>query len=507
MAPSDTKYDIAIIGGGINGAGIARDAAGRGYRVLLAEKGDLAQGTSSGSTKLIHGGLRYLEHYQFRLVREALQERDVLLRSAPHIIWPLRFVLPVDRAMRPAWLIRAGLFLYDHIGGRQRLGGTRRLDLTRDPAGAPLKQGPATAFEYADCWVDDARLVVLNAVDAAARGAVVQTRTRVVRAAPETGGAGQWVLTLEDVSSGAERHVSARVLVNAGGPWLDAVARDVVGDNNAARLRLVRGSHIVVPRLFDHDKSYTFQNADGRVVFAIPYETHFTLLGTTEVDTQDDPGAAQMSADERDYLLGVANSRFRRQLTATDIVWSYAAVRPLVDGGGGNARDESRDYKIDVSRHGDAMLVAIAGGKITTYRRLAENVIGLIDKALGRHTEAWTGSAALPGGDFDPDDVQGEIRRLSSAYPFLAPDTCRRLVRTYGTLASDMLGDARCLEDLGEAFGGGLTAREVCYCVEREWARDVEDIVWRRTKLGLVLTSDQHRRLGDFLGDRVHSKT
>ena len=469
LAPSETPYDIAIIGGGINGAGVARDAAGRGYRVLLAERGDLAQGTSSGSTKLIHGGLRYLEHYQFRLVREALQERDVLLRIAPHIIWPMRFVLPVDRGMRPAWLIRAGLFLYDHIGGRQRLGGTRRLDLSRDPAGAALKQGHATAFEYADCWVDDARLVVLNAVDAAGRGAVVATRTRVVRATPETGSAnaGQWGLTLEDVSSGAERRVSARVLVNAGGPWLDTVARDVLGDNNAGRLRLVRGSHIVVPRLFDHDKSYTFQNADGRVVFAIPYETHFTLLGTTEVDTQSDPGAAQMSADERDYLLGVANSRFRRQLTAADIVWSFSAVRPLVDGGGENARDASRDYKIDVSRHGDAVLVAIAGGKITTYRRLAENVLAEVDKGLGRQTQDWTGSVALPGGNFDPDDVDGEIRRLASAYPFLAPDTCRRLVRTYGTLASDMLGDARCLEDLGDAFGGGLTTREVCYHIDQ----------------------------------------
>lgn len=509
---SDNIYDIAIIGGGINGVGIARDAAGRGYRVALIEQGDLAQGTSSSSTKLIHGGLRYLEHYAFRLVREALKEREILLAIAPHIVRPMRFVLPVRPGMRPAWLIRTGLFLYDHLGGRRRLGGTRTLDLGADAAGEALKAGFAKAFEYADCWVDDARLVVLNARDAAERGAAIRTRCRAVSAkAGGHEGARHWVVALEDRGQGARREIAARVLVNAGGPWGDAIAGNVIGCNQAARMRLVQGSHIVVPRLFEHDKSYIFQNDDGRVVFAIPYEGAFTMIGTTEVDYQGDPAAARMSAGERDYMLAVANNHFRRQTRAGDIVWSFSGVRALVEDGegqrGGAAQAQSRDYRIEVSRPAGAPLVTIVGGKITTYRRLAESALEEIDRELGRRTRTWTAAAALPGGDFEPDHIEDECARLAAAYRFLTPGQCRRLVSTYGTLARDMLGDARQADDLGVTIGAGLSEREVCYLNEKEWARSGDDILWRRTKLGLFLNADERRRVDEVLARRAASET
>jgi glycerol-3-phosphate dehydrogenase len=500
LPTNNETYDIAVIGGGINGAGIARDAAGRGYRVFLAEQGDLAQGTSSGSTKLIHGGLRYLEHYEFGLVREALKEREVLLSIAPHIVRPMRFVLPVEAGMRPAWLIRAGLILYDHLGGRKRLAGTRRLDLSADPAGAALKRGATSAFEYADCWVDDARLVVLNAVDAAARGATIAPRTRVLRArSGNEGGDRDWIVQVEHGTTGRVREIKSRVLVNAAGPWADAVSRTVLGDNRSQRVRLVKGSHVVVPRLFDHERSYTFQARDGRVMFAIPYEGRFTLLGTTEVDYEGDPGQVAISAAERDYILEIANQRFVRQTAPRDIVWSFAAVRPLVDEGGGRAQDQSRGYRIDVSHEAGAGLITITGGKITTYRKLAESVLVAVDAALGRKTGNWTGTEALPGGDFDPDGAADETRRLAARYPFLDMAQCARLLRTYGTKAQDVLGDARQPADLGESFDGGLTSREVAYLREREWARTSEDILWRRTKLGLFLTPGQRAGLEALL--------
>ena len=500
LPTNNETYDIAVIGGGINGAGIARDAAGRGYRVFLAEQGDLAQGTSSGSTKLIHGGLRYLEHYEFGLVREALSEREVLLSIAPHIVRPLRFVLPVAAGMRPAWLIRAGLFLYDHLGGRKRLKGTRGIDLSTDPAGAALKKGATRAFEYADCWVDDARLVVLNAVDAAARGAAIEPRTRVLRARNGDDAIDRhWIVQAEDGRTGRVREVKAGVLVNAAGPWADAVSRTVLGDNRSQRVRLVKGSHVVVPRLFDHERSYIFQTGDGRVMFAIPYEGRFTLLGTTEVDYEGDPGEAAMSAAERDYILDIANARFIRQTAPGDIIWSFAAVRPLVDGGDGRAQDQSRGYRIDVSKEAGAALITSTGGKITTYRKLAESVLVAVDAALGRKTGSWTGSEALPGGDFDPDGAAEETRRLAARYPFLDMAQCARLLRTYGTRAHDVLGDAREPADLGATFSGGLTRREVHYLREHEWARTSEDVLWRRTKLGLFLPPEQRSKLDDLL--------
>jgi glycerol-3-phosphate dehydrogenase len=504
LPENNETYDIAVIGGGINGAGIARDAAGRGYRVFLAEQGDLAQGTSSGSTKLIHGGLRYLEHYEFGLVREALREREVLLSIAPHIIRPLRFVLPIETGMRPAWLIRAGLFLYDHLGGRKRLKGTRRLDLTTDPAGAALKPGATRAYEYADCWVDDARLVVLNAVDAAARGATIAPRTRVLRArSGNEGGARDWIVQVEHGTTGRVREIKSRVLVNAAGPWADAVSRTVLGDNRSQRVRLVKGSHVVVPRLFDHERSYTFQARDGRVMFAIPYEGRFTLLGTTEVDFEGNPGEVAISAAERNYILDIAKARFVRQTAPEDIVWSFAAVRPLIDDGGGRAQDQSRGYRIDVSHEAGAALITITGGKITTYRKLAENVLVAVDAALGRKTGSWTEGEALPGGDFDPDGAAEETRRLATRYPFLDMAQCARLLRTYGTKAHDVLGDARQPADLGEPFGGGLTAREVAYLREREWARTSEDVLWRRTKLGLFLPPEQRSELDALLNTGI----
>lgn len=500
MARTDHIYDIAIIGGGINGAGIARDAAGRGYSVFLGEKGDLAGGTSSGSTKLIHGGLRYLEHYAFRLVREALTEREALLGIAPHVVRPLRFVLPVGAGSRPAWMLRAGLLLYDHLGGRRQLPGTRSLDLTRDDVGAALKPGFTRAFEYSDCWVDDARLVVLNAMDAARLGAEIATRTRFISARAK---AGRWRAQIEDMESGRRREIAARLLVNAAGPWADSVQRDVLGDNGAGSVRLVQGSHLVVDRLFEHDRSYIFQNQDGRVLFAIPYEERFTLLGTTEVEFSGDPGTALMSADEGDYILAAANRYFRRQLTRDDIRWAYAAVRPLVDGGAGPAQAESRDYAIRLERRGGAPLVSVAGGKITTYRRLAESVLGRADEALGRKTTSWTAQECLPGGNFGGRSVVNEIGRLASRYPFLAQADCRRLVQSYGTLAADILGDARAKADLGEDFGGGLTTREVCHLSATEWARTADDILWRRSKLGLRLGPAQRERLEAFLADGV----
>jgi len=496
LPPASETYDIAVIGGGINGAGIARDAAGRGYTVLLGEKGDLAQGTSSGSTKLIHGGLRYLEHYEFRLVREALAEREVLLGIAPHVVRPLRFVLPVTADTRPAWVLRAGLFLYDHLGGRRRLAGTRSLDLAQDEAGPPLKPGFSRAFEYSDCWVDDARLVVLNAMDAARRGTRIETGTRFTAARPE---GGRWIARLEDMASGQSREIAARLLVNAAGPWADQVQQAVIGDNRAGSVRLVQGSHLVVNRLFAHERSYIFQNDDGRVLFAIPYEEDFTLIGTTEVDFSGDPGSASISAAETDYMLAAANRYFRRQLTRSDIQLAYSAVRPLVDGGAGPAQAESRDYAIRLEKRAGAPLVAIAGGKITTYRRLAESVLERVDEALGGNSRSWTARESLPGGNFEAQSMVNEIGRLASRYPFLTQADCRRLVRSYGTLAAEILGDARRKTDLGQDFGGGLSEREVCHLRANEWARTADDILWRRSKLGLRLGPAEMERLEDFL--------
>ncbi|AEQ51023.1 glycerol-3-phosphate dehydrogenase [Pelagibacterium halotolerans] len=479
---SDPVFDIFIVGGGINGCGIARDAAGRGYSVCLAEMNDLASGTSSASTKLIHGGLRYLEHYEFRLVRESLKEREVLWAMAPHIIWPLRFVLPHHKGLRPAWLLRLGLFLYDHIGGRKRLPATKVRDLRQDPLGAVLKPGQGRAFEYSDCWVDDARLVVLTARDAADRGAEIHTRTRMISAHRVDD---HWEITIQD-DSGHTRTVRARMLVNAAGPWVSEVLSGLIGGNESHDVRLVKGSHIVVRKLYDDPRCFFFQNADGRIFFSIPYQGDFTLIGTTDQDFDGDPASVDISPAETDYLLAAANQYFRDPIGRDDIVWTYSGVRPLYNDGASRAQEATRDYVLKHTGGGDTpTLLNVFGGKLTTYRRLAESALEHIETALGRRGDRWTSHSSLPGGDFSVDGFADEVENLQTRYPFLSTENARRFVRAYGTLSRTILGDARTAEDLGPDFGCGLTGAEVRYQVEREWARSADDILWRRSKLGL----------------------
>jgi glycerol-3-phosphate dehydrogenase len=497
---SADPYDLAIIGGGVNGCGIARDAAGRGLSVLLLEQGDLAGATSSASTKLIHGGLRYLEQYAFHLVRAALAEREVLLRAAPHIAWPLRFVLPHHEGLRPRWLIRLGLFLYDHLGGRTILPPARAIDLRADPAGVALQPRYTRGFAYSDCWVDDARLVVLNARDAAMRGADIRPRTRCAAARPE---GDAWVLDLrpgDAPPSGRAARARARALVNAAGPWVSAVLGGVVGQNAPARIRMVKGSHIVVPRLFAHDSCYIFQNADGRICFAIPYEQDFTLIGTTDQDYQGDPASVTASAEEEAYLCAAVSEYFRRTVTRADIVWRYAGVRPLRDDGARAAQEATRDYALELTAPpGAPPLLSVFGGKITTYRRLAEAALGKLAPYFPGMAPAWTAGAALPGGDFPWDGKPALIAGLAARYPFLPAATCARLARLYGTLAADMLGDARGAAELGRDFGAGLTEREVGWLMRHEWARTADDVLWRRTKLGLRLSRDEARGLAEWM--------
>ncbi|WP_312796206.1 glycerol-3-phosphate dehydrogenase [Tianweitania sp.] len=490
-------YDILVIGGGVNGCGIARDAAGRGYSVLLAEMNDLASGTSSWSTKLIHGGLRYLEHYEFRLVREALIEREVLWRNAPHIIWPMRFVLPHAQGLRPAWLIRLGLFLYDNLGGRRLLPPTSTLDMRSDPAGMPLKPGFAKAFEYSDCWVDDARLVVLNARDAADRGAEILTRTKVVRAVRD---GDHWRATLSDTISGEKRDITARLIVNAAGPWVDHVIADALNVPGKHHVRLVQGSHIVVRRKFSDPRAYFFQNRDGRIIFAIPYETDFTLIGTTDRDYTGEPGSAAISQEETDYLCAAASEYFREPVRREDIVWTYSGVRPLYDDGASKAQEATRDYVLkSEGGPGQAPLVNIFGGKITTYRRLAESMLQKIEALIGRKGSAWTATAPLPGGDFPVEGFDEEADRLLRDYPFLASNGARRLSRLYGTRARFFLGNANAEADLGQVFGHGLTEAEVRYLMDQEWALTAQDVLWRRTKISLHLDERQVAVLEDFI--------
>ena len=488
-----TVYDLAVIGGGINGCGIARDAAGRGLKVVLLEQGDLAQATSSRSTKLFHGGLRYLEYYEFRLVREALIERETLLRAMPHISWPLRFVLPHHAGLRPAWLLRLGLAIYDNLGGRRILPGTRTLDLRSDPAGKPLKPGFVKAFEYSDCWVDDARLVVLNARDAAARGAAIRTRTRFETAHRDGEG---WRLQVR--ADGVAEEVRAKAVVNAGGPWVGQLIRDGFGGEGAARVRLVRGSHIVTRRLFDHDRAYIFQQADGRIVFAIPYEQDFTLIGTTDVEHEGAPSDAVCTPEERDYLLGAASEYFAAPVRAEDIVWSYSGVRPLYDDGATSATAATRDYVIKLRSVGGAAVVEVFGGKITTYRRLAEAVMARLGEVFPRLPGAWTAGVPLPGGDFPVGTAPALAAELCERFPFLDRRWAERLVRDYGTEAAELLAGAGSAAALGERFGWDLTEREVRWLMSREWARTAEDVLWRRTKLGLRLTEAEAARLDAF---------
>jgi len=494
-----SPVDIAVIGGGINGCGIARDAVGRGWSVFLCEKGDLAGATSSAASKLIHGGLRYLEYYEFRLVREALLERETLWRMAPHIIWPLRFVLPHHNGLRPAWLLRLGLFLYDHLGARELLPATRTLRLREDPAGAPLKPQYTLGFEYSDCWVEDSRLVVLNARDAADRGATIAPRTACVSARRE---AGLWRLTLQEQTGGATYEVAARTLVNAAGPWVGDVLNGVVGANARASVRLVKGSHIVTERLFDHDRCYIFQNNDRRVFFVIPYERDFTLIGTTDLDYTGDPGAVAASDDEIDYLCKAAGDYFLKPITRDQVKWSYSGVRPLFDDGATAAQAATRDYvlKIDAEDAGPALL-NVFGGKLTTYRRLAESALALLAPYLPKPARpgAWTAKAALPGGEFPVQGFEALIEGLRTRYPALDPQMIRRLARAYGALTPKILGDAKTSTDLGCAFGAGLTQAEIEYLMDREWAMTAQDVVWRRSKLGLRLSQHEIEEIDTYM--------
>jgi glycerol-3-phosphate dehydrogenase len=489
-------YDIFVIGGGINGCGVARDAAGRGYSVYLAEMNDLASGTSSWSTKLVHGGLRYLEHYEFRLVREALMERELLWASAPHIIWPLRFVLPHHKGLRPVWLLRLGLFLYDHLGGRKMLPPTRMVDLGTDPVGKPLKGNFTKGFEYSDCWVNDARLVVLNARDAAARGAVVTTRTRVVSMQRHADG---WTVTVEDRDGGKRQEIRARLVVNAAGPWVDEILRGPAGYNDAHNVRLVQGSHIVVRRMFEHGRCYIFQNEDGRIIFAIPYEQDYTLIGTTDRDYEGDPADVQITEEEKAYLCEAASEYFKTPVRMTDIVWTYSGVRPLFDDGASKAQEATRDYVLKADDREGGPLINIFGGKITTYRRLAEAVLEEVARLIGGKGASWTADASLPGGDFPMTGYEEAVADLRRERDFLPEKLARRLVRAYGTDAHAIVGDAGSLDDMGQIFGADLSEAEVRWLMEKEWARTADDILWRRSKLGLRFTADEVAALQRWL--------
>ncbi len=477
-----SDFDLVVIGGGVNGAGIARDAAGRGLKVMLCEKDDLAQHTSSSSSKLIHGGLRYLEHYDFALVRHALGEREVLLKAAPHIIWPLRFILPHHKALRPRWLIRLGLFLYDNLGGRKLLPGSNSVDLKTHVAGRALKPEFTSGFEYSDCWVQDARLVTLNVMDAAERGCDVRVRTECTDIIQ---GDGEWTVKLQDHLSGKADSVTARAIVNASGPWVEKTLDLDEAHDSRMSVRLVKGSHVVVPKVFDHPYTYIFQNADNRIMFAIPYENDFTLLGTTDVEIQAEPGTEQIEQSEIDYICSNASEYFNTPIKPEQVVWSYTGVRPLYDDASDNASKVTRDYKLDLDTRAGAPILSVYGGKITTYRKLSEQVVDMLEAPLGIKSGAWTAPAPLPGGDIPDADYEGFLGECRSRYPWMDDVLLRDYTRNYGTRISAIVGEATGMEQLGHHFGGPLYQAEVDYLIANEWARSAADILWRRSKKGL----------------------
>ena len=485
-----SSVDLVVVGGGINGVGIARDAAGRGLSVLLVERGDLGNATSSASSKLIHGGLRYLEQYQFRLVRESLAEREVLLAAAGHLIWPLRFVLPLHRGLRPAWILRTGLWLYDHIGGRKRLPPTRTLRRGRDPELDPLRAEFRRGFEYSDCWADDARLVVINAVDARARGAAIEVGTAFESAQRE---GREWRVLLK--GPGGSRTVRARALVNAAGPWVERV----LGGSGAPRrnaVRLVKGSHIVVPRIYAGEQAYTLQNRDGRVVFMIPYEQTFTLIGTTDVPFDGDPIALRAGPEEVDYLCRSASEYLPRPISPDDLRWSYAGVRPLHDDGGQNASTITRDYVFDLDAPpAAAPMLSVFGGKLTTYRKLAEHALAQLLPVLGLRSQPWKRTAALPGGDFPPGGYEAFVRAMRQRHARFPPSLIERYCRAYGTITERILGGAADTRGLGEEIAPGLFEAELQYLEDQEWARSADDVLWRRSKLGLCYDRVQADRV------------
>jgi glycerol-3-phosphate dehydrogenase len=486
--------DVLVVGGGINGAGIARDAAGRGLRTVLCEQHDLASHTSSASTKLIHGGLRYLEYYDFVLVRKSLQEREVVLASAPHLAWPLRFVLPHDSHLRPAWMIRAGLFMYDHLATRRRLPASATIDLRTHPAGQALDPRYRTGFEYSDGWVDDARLVVANAVDALERGAEVLTRTACVGLQPD---GAQWIATLR-ATDGRERTLRARLVVNAAGPWVAEFLDRCTPTPARHHPRLIRGSHIVVRKLFDHDFAYIFQAPDGRIVFALPYEGDFTLVGTTESEYTGDLAHPAIAAAEQQYLLDMANRYFRRDLGVNDVVWTFAGLRPLLAASADDPKSVTRDYVIDFDLSGPPLL-SVYGGKLTTYRKLAETVLSAIAPALGNASGAWTAAAPLPGGDMPDADFERFLAQMRASHDWLAPALLHRYARAYGTRIHRLLEGCTRVDDLGTAVLPGLYQREIDYLRRHEFARTAEDILYRRSKLGVHLGAGSVRVLQEWL--------
>ena len=513
--------DLFIIGGGVNGCGIARDAAGRGLSVVLAEMNDLGSATSSSSTKLFHGGLRYLEFFEFRLVKEALKEREVLLKAMPHISWPMRFILPLDKSQRfetstpvskllnkifpfyknkrPAWLIRGGLFLYDLMGGRTILPGTSTLNLSGAVEGEPLKKKYRKAFEYSDCWVEDSRLVVLNAKDAARRGAKIHVNTKVIAAIRESG---LWRVETKNLATEEREVFLSKVLINAGGPWATDLLLNVLRVNSSEKVRLVRGSHIVVPKMWSHEKSYFLQGEDGRIIFAIPYETDFTLIGTTDIDHLDLDEKPKCTEFEKNYLINFANQYFESELKVEDIVWTYSGVRPLQDSSEGNATAVTRDYSIKVNREDCVPLINVFGGKITTYRKLAESVMDEVGLFLPKIRGPWTDKAHLPGGYFAVDGISELISDLLEAFPFLNDKWAKRLITAYGKEAFEMLGSVRSEEELGVNFGATLTQKEVNWLIKEEFATSAEDILWRRSKLGLRLSELEVRTLQDWIASQ-----
>ncbi|RUW18822.1 glycerol-3-phosphate dehydrogenase [Mesorhizobium sp. M4B.F.Ca.ET.215.01.1.1] len=501
MSGDGDIVDLFVIGGGVNGAGIARDAAGRGLSVILCEKDDLAEGTSSRSGKLVHGGLRYLEYYEFRLVREALIEREVLLESAPHIIWPMRFVLPHSPDDRPAWLVRIGLFLYDHLGGRKRLPPTRTLNLRTAPEGAPIKDAFRRGFEYSDCWVDDARLVVINALDAAERGAKVFTRTACTAARRDKG---LWSVEMRDGRTGVRTAVRARALINAAGPWVNDVVNRVAGQNSKRNVRLVKGSHIVVPKFWEGRQAYLVQNNDKRVIFINPYQNDLTLIGTTDIPYEGRPEDVAAEESEIDYLIKVVNRYFKRGLTRGDVVYSFSGVRPLYDDNADNPSAVTRDYIFELDAPtGQAPLLSVFGGKITTFRKLAEHALDRIEPFFPKMGKAWTSGAHLPGGDIANADFEQFLGDLGRDYPWMPASLLKHYGRLYGTRTRSIVGNAGSLEQLGRRFGKDFFEREASYLFEHEWASTAADILDRRTKHGLHLSAAERGAFEDWCANRL----